>query len=308
MGLSRVRILLLILAMLVVGCNEGLRPYKVPVKENSNSVPNLPPVSSNPYPAPNHPLDFGYYYADGRYGNFTSEVYGYTNLNVQSSGGYDSQATWDNPNAALDIRRLFDASLRSDFNAGKKIFMMAGGEDEWDAVLDTARPYWSAVKYVQLFHEEATVSRADAEAKVSRYISKLAQKGLSKPLLTALESPGAEQASNIDVVEIEAYIPPPFNQDDATNQQRMNNIINSRKASVVPGKNIMFVMMAYDRNGQWPNIETLKKMQDPCYLASYNDTRVLGITLFSYSRPGGSRDHPELKYIHQLMAQRILNL
>ncbi|MEQ1875592.1 MAG: hypothetical protein ABL958_03035, partial [Bdellovibrionia bacterium] len=259
-------------------------------------------------PQPNHALDFGYYYADGRYGNYNSEVFGFTNMTVLFSGAYDSSATWGNPDPAFNIERLFGNSLQSAYLSNKTIFLLAGPEADWDRVLDAATPYWSKVKYVELYHEDSSATASGAEAAVQRFAAKVASRGLSRPLFGALESPGAEQAPSIDFVGIEAYVPQPFNQDDAGNVQRLNAIIDARKATVGAGKKIMIVMMAYDRNGQWTNITTLTQLQYPAYLKAYSDPRVIAITMFSYARPGGARFYPSLMNAHKEMAGRIFNI
>jgi hypothetical protein len=256
-------------------------------------------------PAPNHAIDFGYYYQDGRYGDFSQEVYPYTNLGLASPTSYDSAATWGNPNPALDIRPLFTKTLAEAHAAGKSVFLMPGPEADWDKTLDVATPFWKDIKYCQLYHEDTTTDRATAEATTARFLANVSARGLAKPLITALESPGPETASNTDVVEIEAYIPQPFNQDDPANVGRLTSIIDARKATVQSGKRIGIVMMAYDRNGLWTNISTLTQLQFPAYLESAADARVIALTMFSYARPGGTRDHPMLKYVHQLMASAM---
>ncbi|MCH7962056.1 MAG: hypothetical protein IIC49_06945, partial [Planctomycetes bacterium] len=45
--------------------------------------------------------------------------------------------------------------------------------------------------------------------------------------------------------------------------------------SLPADKDIMLVMQSYDRNGEWPNIATLKDLQIPTYLHAYDDPRVI---------------------------------
>lgn len=282
------------------GTSPPAGPTTTPPAKKKPGTTVLPVPSS-----PNHALDFGYYYQDGRYGDFSQEVYGYTNLALASPTSYDSAATWGNANPGLDIARLFAKTLGEAHAAGKSVFLMPGAEADWDKTLDVAAPFWSDIKYVQLYHEDAKTDRATAEATTGRFLANVGRRGLKKPLITALESPGAETAANTDVVEIEAYVPMPFNQDDPGNVARLNGIIDARKATVLPGKSMIIVMMAYDRNGQWTNIRTLQTLQFPAYDKAKDDPRVLAITLFSYARPGGTRDHPMLEYAHRLMASAM---
>ncbi len=305
------------LVALVVGCTGGggssqataSKPAGGSTSPGATTAPTTsataPPGTIPVPPAPNHPIDFGYYYQDGRYGDFSQEVYPYTNLALASPTSYDSAATWGNANPALDIRALFTQTLTEAHAAKKTVFLMPGPESGWDMTLDAATPFWSDVKYCQLYAEDTTTDQTTAEATTGRFLANVAARGLAKPLITALESPGPETASNTDVVEIEAYIPQPFNQDDPANVGRLTSIIDARKATVQPGKSIGIVMMAYDRNGLWTNMSTLQQLQFPAYLESINDTRVIALTMFSYARPGGTRDHPMLKYVHELMASAM---
>ncbi|HZV03209.1 MAG TPA: hypothetical protein VFF73_41275 [Planctomycetota bacterium] len=308
------------LVALVVGCTGGggsgpSKSTTAGIGSGSSSSPGAttapstsqtaPPGTLPVPPAPNHPIDFGYYYQDGRYGDFSPEVYPYTNLALASPTAYDSAATWGNANPTLDKKALLAKTLAEAHAAKKTLFLMPGPEADWDKTLDAATPYWSDIKYCQLYAEDTTTDRATAEATTGRFLANVAGRGLAKPLITALESPGPETASNTDVVEIEAYIPQPFNQDDPANVGRLTSIIDARKATVQPGKSIGIVMMAYDRNGLWTNVSTLQQLQFPAYLESINDTRVIALTMFSYARPGGTRDHPMLKYVHELMASAM---
>jgi hypothetical protein len=75
-------------------------------------------------------------------------------------------------------------------------------------------------------------------------------------------------------------------------------------------------MMAYDRNGQWRNLDTLRDLQVPTYLAAYGDPRVVSINMFAYGRElpiaacvhGGTHCHPELKTPHRLIGERVLGM
>ncbi len=263
-------------------------------------------VTASTFPTANHPIDLGYYYADGRYGNYSSEVFGFTNTSIVGPEMYVSDATWGNSTPSKNIEILFRASIKEAYDAGKTIYLYPGTEDEWDRTLAVAAPYWSRVKYVEMTHEDPRIDRATTENMTTRFIGKLNSRGLRRPLFVALESPQAETAPSIDCVAIEAYMPLPFDQNNtASAVATMNSVVQARKNSVLPGKCIIMVMQAYDRNGYWMNMESLKKLQEPAYLHAYNDPRVLAITMFAYARPGGAKDHPELKAIHKEISKAI---
>jgi hypothetical protein len=58
-------------------------------------------------------------------------------------------------------------------------------------------------------------------------------------------------------------------------------------------------------NGAWPNIDALLDLQPIPYLYAHNDPLVIALHMFSYTRPGGTFDHPELRTVHKLVAEKI---
>ena len=107
-------------------------------------------ATENPEPRP-HPLYFGYYYADGRWGDFTDTVWSYTNLYVAIPGGYDT---------ALDWRPLFQSSMQRAIDNDKAVMLILGADlgrrvpVTIDAVLAIAKPYWDNVVLIEVAHEE----------------------------------------------------------------------------------------------------------------------------------------------------------
>src|SRR5262245_44892356 len=73
-------------------------------------------------PAPNHPILFGYYKSDGRYGDLTSEVWGYTDTYVAEPCNYVSLS------APCGAHQAFADSLARAGAAGRKIFLMSAGD------------------------------------------------------------------------------------------------------------------------------------------------------------------------------------
>ncbi len=67
-------------------------------------------------------------------------------------------------------------------------------------------------------------------------------------------------------------------------------------------------MQAYDRNGVWTDLSTLVPLQTAAYDLARDDSRVLALTMFSYARPGGSLNHPELAHEHQRIAEKALGI
>tara|TARA_Y100000310_G_scaffold345721_1_gene468804 strand:- start:2092 stop:3897 length:1806 start_codon:yes stop_codon:yes gene_type:complete len=286
--------------------------------EDNNCVTQVP---VNNLPAPNHQILFGYYYADGRYGDFTSEAWAYTNLYVTWPTSFwngDSSPNW---------RNEFVQGLQNAVSNNQDILLCAGCngglinsgsisentiEEYWDFTLDSSAPYWSKVRFVEVAHEE-NWNRATMESKINTLKSKISSRGLSpKPIGATYARQGilsldSVNAANLDWVAIEAYVGPPGNSNSQTNVNNLNNYLDRAKARVPSDKEIILIMQSYDRNGLWPNINTLVDLQEPVYLKAYNDPRVVAITMFSYARSGGTRLHQELKTTHLRIAEKIVS-
>lgn len=276
-------------------------------------------------PAPNHPILFGYYFADGRYGDFTDEVWGYTDTYVALPCGYDGLLDDCGPN------QPFMDSLAKAAAAKRKIFLVMNSEPTWSWTLDAAAPYWSRVKLVEAVHEKDWTPEATNDV-VMNLKNLIAAKGLAPKPVGAMYA--AEQAlttnaflaPNLDWVGIEAYMLPtdcvatPDCPNGANCVERMNCRIDQAKARVPPSKQIILVTMAFDRRTGPPpapqgwagQIPTLTALQDPPYMKAYNDPRVIGIFPFAYARhradvpfgdpfapQGATRDYPTLKARHQ---------
>src|ERR1039457_733791 len=140
-------------------------------------------ANTNSLPSPSHAIDFGYWYADGRYGDVTREVFPYTNMVVEGPGLYDT--------AEIDAghwQALVGASLSRAASANKKILLLLGVHDA-DAfpdaspsmtpanILDVAADYWSSVTLVEIYDEPA--SDYDIGADVTTLFAALDGRGLS---------------------------------------------------------------------------------------------------------------------------------
>jgi hypothetical protein len=71
-------------------------------------------------------------------------------------------------------------------------------------------------------------------------------------------------------------------------------------------KDIVLIMMAFMWNSTWADIDALRDLQIPTYLIAQNDSRVVGINMFAYSRRDeGPLFFPELKTPHKLIWEKI---
>jgi hypothetical protein len=254
-------------------------------------------------PAPNHPMRLGYYYADGRYGDYTHEVFPFTNLYVAQNRGYVTDSDW---------RPQFRDSLRRAADANKDIFLLPVSDADWNEVLDLCTPYWSRVRVIEIAHEE-DLTIPQAEARAAAINSRLDARGLARKTygitLTqnqSLSSGEAMHAPSVGLVAIEAYVDPPGHPTSQVNIDGLNSFLDRAKARVPGGREIAIIMMSYDRNGQWTNIPTLADLQMPAYLKAYDDPRVTTLLMFAYARPGGARQHPSLKAVHEQIGAAIL--
>jgi hypothetical protein len=288
------------------------------------------------------PLYFGYYYADGRWGDFTSHVWSYTNLYIAIPGGYETTQDW---------RPLLKASLQRASDNGKAIMLILGEDPKRripvtiQATLDIAAPYWSKVALVEVAHEEDLTPQA-LETRILAFKRVLEQRGLAyKPFgftytrAQALTG-DAVHAPSASWVAIEAYVDPPAVNDAITcsnppsapypgpafvptadcegwvpmdhplaalpgSVNDLNRFLEEAKRRVPPDKKVVLIMMAYDRNGSWTNVETLAALQLPVYLSAQGDPRVVGIVMFGYGQPGGTRSYPRLESIHRHISEQL---
>jgi hypothetical protein len=87
-------------------------------------------------------------------------------------------------------------------------------------------------------------------------------------------------------INIEGFVDPSA-QNESISQltSDLESYLASAKANVAgAGKQAFLTMQAYDRNGQWTNLNTLAALQEPVYFEAYNDPNVVGILMFDFNR------------------------
>jgi hypothetical protein len=278
------------------------------------AIANDLPVNANP-----NLLYLGYYATDGKWGgNFTNEVFPYTNLYIAGASAYDTAGPW---------KAQLAAAIQAAALAGKVIYLHAGCSDPLFPcadVIDAAAPYWAYVAFVEVTHE-ADLDATATENEITLVKNVLTSKGLGfKPFGLMQDvcqadniytGPGTscpkqytgKNAPSVSFVGIEAYT-------DTGNVATLNAYLDRAKNNVPVGKGIFLVAQSYDRAGLFKDARLMSRLQKPVYLKAYNDTRVRGISFFAYSRgagdksQGGTRLHPELKVAHYQMAERILGV
>jgi hypothetical protein len=267
-------------------------------------INHLPPLP--------HPIDLGYYFVEWKnpatFDAYRAEVNGYTNTYYALLSGYvaDFPDQWP---------ALLNESLADAVRENKKIHLQLELHHDHlqpylDMMLNVAAPYWGNVARIELA-DEVTWDRAETESWIAVVNQKLAARNLPAPpqglgVGTWYGAPltTAVQATGLSWVGVECYVDPPGDPNTVLNVRWMHNNVRSQIASVPPGKQIVLIGMAYDRNGNWTNMDTLRDLQTPTYLIAATEPRVLAINWFAYARPGGTRAHPELKPSHRFIGQR----
>lgn len=260
-------------------------------------------------------LGLGYYYLDGRYGDHFDRAAPYTNVyHCWWRMGY--WASTDEPYEGGPTggwKFKVRGAARRAFDAKKRILLVL--DVDRDAAMPPVReaitlmaPFWSRVWLVDLF-DEPTWSRARAEAVAREVRHAIDNAGLpQRPVGLTLDRAAAltsdlVNTEGLDWLGIEAYCDP-REQNDATGEivQRMKRDFRLG-AGRFAGK-VLAVGQSYTRNGQWTNMESLRRLQLPTYdLVAELGDRGLGIAWFAYGRPSGVVDCPFLAQEHRAIAK-----
>ncbi len=279
-------------------------PSPKPTPQPTPTPQPAPAPTPSPSPTmgtPNHALDIGYYFQDGRYGDHWNESKDYTNFYIANPGGYESTVDW---------RPLFRDSLRRAAEGNKRIALLVNpASPDIDEVLQYASAVWEHIAYVEIFHE-LDLSADSVRSQIESFKTKLQSLDLpAKPIGGILTQRGWS-APNLDFIEIEAYLPIDGSVDLNNPQACANwvtNYLKKEMAAVPAGKSVILIMMGYNRNGSIPNDESVLAVQEPVYLAAFQDPRVKSLFIFSYSRSmpsinsKGTREMPAVRASHQRM-------
>jgi hypothetical protein len=270
----------------------------------------------NHLPAPDHNIDYGYYGVVGSDLDLSNEVNCYTNSTYISIASY----TPANPDWAKMTQDLANA-----VNQGRRIDLAVDMKDNpglLDSILSLAAPYWSSIIRLEIA-DEPTWSTTTTESTIVTVRDALTTHGLSAPpngigvvigYWNGYYNPyytGIVNSSGLDWVGIEAYLPGPGADRSDNNIRQLNQKVAAAISLVPVDKQIMLVQMSYNRNGAWTNIDHVRDLQIPTYLLAYNNSRVVAIRMYVYSKPAGNqgaRENPELKTPQILVGEKILNV
>jgi hypothetical protein len=276
--------------------------------------PSPSPSPNNGIPSPNHTLAYGYYFTDSKYGNYQTEVDCYSDLYYAGTGpayyaGSDTPTDEWLPLMKASVQKAVDKKKR--INLAISINDVSpDAQARIDKVLNIMAKFWTSVYIIELA-DEPDWTKKQTEAKLQELRGILRNHGLpDKPMGIVYTqdqtlNSNAIFATGLDWVGIEAYVSAPGDANAQVNVDNLNNFINRAKARIPADKNIVMIMQAYSRNYAWTNIDTLKELQLPTYLQSYNDPRVIAINMFAYGRPSGSREYLKLTNIHKKIGNSI---
>lgn len=264
----------------------------------------LPGPIGGGLPVPNHPMDLGYYKVDTiQYGKFADDVKSYTNLTYidPSDCGFASP-----PTPVADVFANLKSAIARLAGAGLKICLSVdrGSILTKGATLQAAQPYWDKVKYVFL-GDELDITKDQLNTEIVALRANMTNLGLPiKPVGVTFTPSQILQsdrvtAQEIDVVGVENYMiytsDPTGALSSSEDAALMKDLVERQRSKIPATKGIILIVQAYDLNGSFTKITpNLVDLQSSAYLAVYQDTRVQGILMFSYGRPGGTKDHPEL--------------
>jgi hypothetical protein len=277
------------------------------------------------YPAPNHSIYFGYWHGDGKFGEFP-ELYEYTNL-------YVSDVSFVQDTAIADWQTPLYAQLERAYNANKQIVLIKGPWIDhlgaqtitFSDYLDTVSDFWDNVLILVIADD---VDSGDTGSDLDSIIADaktgtggLYDHSLPYPLFQANFGFGAFDAEMdppvesdcLDIVAIDMYMCGNSESVEDNYAALKSQTDDAKNAVSTAGKTAVLIMMAYAQiTGctSWdPNTESLEILQDLAYYEAYNDTNVLAIEMFAYSRPfTGTLYYPNLAMRHRRMGAMLADV
>jgi hypothetical protein len=266
---------------------------------------NNPTVGGVEISVPTHPMWYGYYHVNAQYGNFFNDVKNYTNTTIILQNSFLRVDL-------KEIEKYRDAFKLAIANNQYIILGLSNDYDNaWDDAFVNAKDYWNKVDLIYLADEPGW-NKDETENKIRELKHKMYDLGLQNKSIAInytndqiIDGTGW-QANNLDVVGFEAYVNA-SSQNNGNLIQKLTTQIQTAKEKI-GSKPMFIVIQAYDRNGEWTNLDSLKDIQTVAYQKAFDDSNVLGLLLFSYARKGGTKDHQELLASHIAMGTKILGV
>ena len=248
------------------------------------------------------PLLFGYHKVAGRYGIYTEQAMQHANCAVLGANWGDWDITTQNPTTG--------------FQTAAAVVRVHGGQFFGAPDLATMRlcaPFWDSVAAIYVTPEGlgADVDTFDVpsvETAAMAAINNMKTLGLARrPILCyydgTLEDARFRVPRYVDWMCVRTY---QANQPDAAAAKAEAVRLFQAQAARVPATMaIVVVAQSYDLSGAWKNPNSLMDIQPVALEMARQDARVVGIVLFSYSRPGGVLTYPALAQWHAAMFAAI---
>lgn len=250
------------------------------------------------------PLWHGYYKVAGRYGNHVVESLQLANCAVIGAG-------YDDFSEEQDATCLFPAAVETLRENGAALF--ASSEED---SIRLAAPYWRHVAGVIVSGEAKgyadiyeTIPHVEAEAERVRELYR--RYGLeSRPVVAYFDGDISTDLHRwrlprgVDWLALRCYLGP---ESPATPQEARRDMLalildQLHAARPLP---VLLVGQAYDRNGVWRDIATLKAIQPIYAFAARAFPQVRGLLWFAFARPGGLLTYPDLWPLHEQIYRAI---
>ena len=282
------RSLVLLIAMASFGCGDKLRP--------TDPTPFDPPTIEAERARP-FPMGFGYFRAISKYGDYSSEIRCYTDTVHLGYWDFDGR---------LDA--IAQALVTAKAQGFKIIYEMHQDPGAAGKMIAAAAPVWDAVIAVDAVDEPSTKNLDRWLGEVRTAIERA---GLSPRPIGVTTQYGVATSESIgyteglDWIGIEGYVEPGQFGAPEDNADILRDHLSRAIANIPPHVDIVIVGMGYSRNFHISDITALAKLQEVTFEYAQDEPRVQGISFFSYGRPSGTRDYPELKAAHKASAKLL---
>lgn len=271
---------------------------------------------------------FGYVCTDGAFDAKPSEVTGWTNLYVAWAyyeywKGGESTATWMSRMATC-VKRVYNTT-------NLNIYLGLFGQipenlttAQITAVFTLMKPYWNRVVAIDIA-DEPQWTRQETKTNLKKVRGILASMKLPyKPIgitYTSLQSTGGSDAFGIahikdgklvgpDFVTLELYTLP---QDQGFAKNMAYITTNTKKAWTLldPSTRCFYWLQGYNRNGAFPDEDSLAKIQVPSYDLVKGNARSDGLLIFNWARgtpqgpSKGSKWMPKVAAQHKIIGKAM---
>ena len=247
---------------------------------------------------PNHPLAVGTYFGQGRYGWYLDEYKDWTSV----------EYLWWRRGFALSDQKTedwlpdFHKAAQKAIAAGLKLHLNLDGQDDQDfyTALRESRQYWDHVVTLEIAdeptwdHMETSRVFADLDRIEGQLGLKPKPRGITYTKQQVKDNAANGTLDYLDWVGVEAYVDP-ADQDLSQDELAHQITANLDKQAGWAKKPLVVVGQAYARNYAWTNAESLAWLQVPTYEWCAQNANVIALNWFSWGRPSGAREFPNVK-------------